>query len=224
MIQAIIFDLDGTLLDSVDFHAKAWVDAFQQFGHAVSFEKVRSQIGKGADQLMPEFLSPEEIEKIGEDLQKARGEIFKSKYQKDIKPFPKVRELLQKIIANGQKPALASSAKGEELEAFKKIAGIDDLIAAESSSKDAEKSKPHPDIFQAAIKKLGLIATSEMIAVGDTPYDAEAAGKAGLRTVGVLCGGFPEADLRKAGCIAIYSGPEDLLKNYESSPLAQGSQ
>ena len=223
MIQAIIFDLDGTLLDSVDFHAKAWVDAFQQFGHSVSFDKVRSQIGKGGDQLMPEFLSPEEIEKIGKDLQKARGEIFKSKYQKEIKPFPKVRELLQKIIANGQQPALASSAKGEELETFKKIAGIDDLIAAESSSKDAEKSKPHPDIFEAAIKKLGAIATSEMIAVGDTPYDAEAAGKAGLKTVGVLCGGFPEADLRKAGCIAIYSGPDDLLKNYASSPLAQGA-
>ncbi len=223
MIQAIIFDLDGTLLDSVDLHAKAWVDAFQQFGHQVSYEKVRSDIGKGADQLMPDFLSQEEIEKIGEDLQEVRSEIFKTKYLSQVKPFPKVRELFEKITANGQKPAVASSASGEQLEKFKKIAGIEDLIQAESSSEDAEKSKPHPDIFLAAMKRLEAIKPSEMIAVGDTPYDAESAGKAGLRTVGVLCGGFPEADLREAGCVAIYAGPEDLLNNFESSPLARGA-
>ena len=223
MIQAIIFDIDGTLLDSVDLHAKAWVDAFEQFGHQVSYEKVRGDIGKGADQLMPDFLSQQEIEKIGEDLQKVRSEIFKTKYLSQVKPFPKVRELFEKIVANGQKPAIASSASGEQLEKFKKIAGIDDLIQAESSSEDAKRSKPHPDIFQAAMKRLEPIDPSEMIAIGDAPYDAQAAGKAGLRTVGVLCGGFPEADLRNAGCIGIYAGPEDLLQNFESSPLARGA-
>ena len=223
MIQAIIFDLDGTLLDSVDLHAKAWVDAFKQFGYDIPFDKLRSQIGKGGDQLLPEFLSKEEIEKIGEDLKKERDQIFKTKYLEQVKPFPKVRELFEKIIANGQKPALASSASREQLEIFKKIAGIDDLVHAESSSADAEKSKPHPDIFLAAMSRLESISPAEMIAVGDTPYDAEAAGKAGLRTVGVLCGGFPEADLRKSGCFAIYQGPEDLLRNFDQSPLALGA-
>ena len=104
-----------------------------------------------------------------------------------------------------------------------KIAGIEGLTEAETSSDDADRSKPHPDIFHAALKALGDIDPKRVIVVGDTPYDAEAAGKAGLRTVGVRCGGFPEDALRGAGCIAIYDGPTDLLKNFDASPLARGA-
>ena len=104
---------------------------------------------------------------------------------------------------------------------YKQIAGIDDLVDAETSSDDAEKSKPHPDIFEAALDQLEGIAAGDAIAVGDTPYDAQAAGKAGLRTIGLLCGGWPEAALREAGCIAIYRDPADLLRHYDQSPLAR---
>ncbi len=143
-----------------------------------------------------------------------------------VRPFPKVRELFQRILADGKRIALASSGKKDEVEVYEKIAGIDDLIDDEdkTSSDDAEHSKPDPDIFQAALGKLGKIPANEVIAVGDTPYDAEAAGKAGLRTIGVLCGGFPEADLRAAGCIAIYRDPADLLAHYETSPIARGEE
>jgi phosphoglycolate phosphatase-like HAD superfamily hydrolase len=103
----------------------------------------------------------------------------------------------------------------------KRVAGIEDLVDVETSADDAEKSKPHPDIFEATVSRLG-IAPADVVVVGDTPYDAEAAEGAGLRTVGLLCGGFTEADLRKAGCIAIYRDPADLLAHYYKSPLWAG--
>jgi HAD superfamily hydrolase (TIGR01549 family) len=222
MIEAIIFDIDGTLLDSVDLHARAWQEAFRHFGHEVAFEDVRKQIGKGGDQLLPVFLTKEELQKEGEALSDFRGKLFKDKYLGSVKPFPGVRKLFETVKAHGQRPALASSAKPDELEIYKRIAGIDDLVEVGTSSGDAEKSKPHPDIFEAALDHLGQVRPENVVVVGDTPYDAEAAGKAGLKTVGVLCGGFPAEELKAAGCIAIYLGPQDLLERYDESPLARG--
>lgn len=219
MQSAVIFDVDGTLVDSVDLHAKAWEDAFKDFGHDVSFNEVRAQIGKGGDQLLPVFLSKDEIESTGVNLEKHRSGILKERYLPQIEGFPKVRELMQHLLAQGHPIALASSAKEEELQTYKKLAGIDDLIKTETSSDDAEKSKPHPDIFEAAVKRLGSPDPDNTIVVGDTPYDAEAASKAGLRTIGLLCGGWSAEDLKKAGCIAVYKDPADLLTQYDSSPL-----
>ncbi len=223
MTQAIVFDIDGTLLDSVDLHTQAWREAFQHFGWDIPFERIRSQIGKGGDQLVPVFLSPDEVRSKGKELQEFRSRLFKKKYLAKVKPFPAVRELFQKAKNNGQRIALASSAKGDELKTFERIANIEDLVEVETSSADAKRSKPHPDIFEAALERLGdSIRPQQVIVVGDSPHDAEAAKKAGLRTVGVRCGGFPEADLWNAGCIALYDGPEDLLRHYEGSPLAKG--
>jgi len=220
LIEAVIFDVDGTLVDSVDLHARAWQEAFEHFGKQIPYERVRSQIGKGGDQLMPVFLSKEELEEFGEQLEKYRGELFKRQYMSRVRAFPKVRELFERIRRDGKRIALASSAKGDELETYKKIAGIKDLVEEETSKDDADKSKPHPDIFEAALARLGDLPAHDAIVVGDTPYDAEAAGKAGLRTVGFLSGGFPEADLRAAGCVEIYDDAADLLARYDSSPLA----
>lgn len=222
MPEAVIFDIDGTLLDSVDLHAHAWQEAFRHFGHEIPFHQIRSQIGKGGDQLLPVFLSPQELKEKGERLQEYRSRLFKEKYLPQVKPFPGVRELFQKVTANGQQVALASSAKGDELKDFERIAHIEDLVEVETSSADAERSKPHPDIFEAALERLGKkVRREQAIVVGDSPHDAEAAKRAGLATVGVRCGGFPETALREAGCIAIYDGPEDLLRHYEESPLAR---
>jgi HAD superfamily hydrolase (TIGR01549 family) len=220
LITAVIFDVDGTLVDSVDLHARAWQEAFAHFGKQIEYERVRSQIGKGGDQLMPVFLSKEELEEFGQELEKYRGELFKREYMPRVRAFPKVRELFERIRRDGKRIALASSAKGDELETYKKIANISDLVEEETSKDDADKSKPQPDIFEAALAMLDHPSESDVIVVGDTPYDAEAAGKAGLRTIGVLSGGFPEADLRAAGCVRIYKDPADLLAHYDSSPIA----
>lgn len=216
-MKAVIFDIDGTLIDSVDLHAEAWKKAFAHFGYNIAFDAIRSQIGKGGDQLMPVFLSKDELESEGEDLERFRGELFRMGYLPEVKAFPGVRELFLRLLSSGWKLALASSAEGRDLETYKQIAGISDLLDAETSSDDVEKSKPHPDIFQAAMKRLGMITAEDCIVVGDSPYDAEASLKAGMRPIGFLCGGFTADSLRKAGCQALYSGAQDLLANYEQS-------
>jgi HAD superfamily hydrolase (TIGR01549 family) len=223
IITAVIFDIDGTLVDSVDLHAAAWQAAFERFGKKISFAEVRRQIGKGGDQLMPVFLSRQELEKVGEELEQWRGELFKKEFLPRVKAFPGVRQLFQRIRQHNKRIALASSAKEDELKIYKTIAGIDDLVEAETSADDAEKSKPHPDIFQAALAQLGEITPAEVLVVGDTPYDAQAAGKASLRTIGVMSGGWSEDDLRQAGCMAIYRNPLDLLSRFGDSPISQAS-
>ncbi|HYN85757.1 MAG TPA: HAD family hydrolase [Pyrinomonadaceae bacterium] len=221
MIKAVIFDIDGTLVDSVDLHARAWQESFRHFGREVEFGRVRYQIGKGGDQLMPVFFTEEELERFGEQLEHHRSELYKRSYLPLVRAFPRVRELFERIGRDGRRIALASSAKSDELKVYKRLARIEDLIEDETSADDAERSKPHPDIFEAALASLEGVAPDECVVVGDTPYDAEAASKAGLRTVGVLAGGFPEAELRAAGCVAIYKDAADLLEHYDDSPLAQ---
>jgi HAD superfamily hydrolase (TIGR01509 family) len=214
MPNAVIFDVDGTLVDSVDLHARSWHDAFRDFGHDIDARAIRGHIGKGRDQLMPVFLSKDDLDRQGAAIAAHRSALFKARYLPRVTAFPGVRDLFLRLRNDGRTIALASSAKHEELETYKRIARIDDLTDTQTSSEDAEKSKPHPDIFQAALARLGGIDPRAAIVVGDTPYDAEAAGKAGLRTIGVLGGGFPEADLRQAGCVAIFQDPADLLRRY----------
>ena len=221
MVKAVIFDIDGTLIDSVDLHAAAWREALRHFGHDLPQERIREQIGKGGDLLMAALLPEDEVRRRGKEIEEYRLELFKREYLPQVKPFPMVRELFERIEAGGLRIALASSAKKEELERYKEIAGIADLLEAETSSDDAERSKPHPDIFEAALARLEGVEAAEAVAVGDTPYDAQAAGKVGLRTIGLLCGGWPERDLREAGCVAIYRDPADLLRHYDRSPLAR---
>ncbi|MFL4991993.1 MAG: HAD family hydrolase [Microvirga sp.] len=220
MIKAVIFDIDGTLIDSVDLHAKAWVEALKHFGHEIAFQDLRSQIGKGGDQILHGLLPPEVIEQRGEEIKDFRADLFRRRYMPQVRAFPGVRELFERIRAVGQRAVLASSGNADEVEQYKEIANIADLIDSDTSSDDAERSKPFPDIFQAALAKLQGLSCDEAVVVGDTPYDAEAARRAQIKSIGVLSGGFTGQALRDAGCIAIYHGPEDLLHRYDNSPLA----
>ena len=222
MIKAVIFDVDGTLVDSNDLHVAAWREAFRCYGKEVSFEDVHGQMGKGGDQLMPVFCTDEELERFGGELEQRRVALFKSDYLPRVRPFPRVRELFERAKAGGLQIALASSAKEEELEQHKKSMGVGDLLGAATSADDAERSKPHPDIFQAALAGLKGVAPAEAVVVGDTPYDAQAAAKAGMRTVGLLSGGFTEEVLRGAGVVAVYRDVSDLLDHYDESPLSEG--
>ncbi|HEX8147172.1 MAG TPA: HAD family phosphatase [Pyrinomonadaceae bacterium] len=222
MIRAVIFDVDGTLVDSNELHVEAWREAFRRYGKELAFDEVHGQMGKGGDQLMPVFCSEEELDEFGDELERHRVELFAGRYLPRVRPFPRVRELFERLKADGLQVALASSAKEEELEQHKKSLRVEDLLEAATSADDAERSKPHPDIFQAALAGLKGVRPEEAIVVGDTPYDVEAAAKAGMRTVGLLSGGFAEEALRGAGAVAIYGDVSDLLDRYDYSPLAKG--
>ena len=220
MIKAVIFDVDGTLVDSNLQHVEAWREAFAHYGKELSADEVHGQIGKGGDQLIPVFLSRHEVERFGAELERLRLEIFTRDYLPNAEPFPKVRELFERLDGDGVRIALATSAKESEVEHHQKNLGIEDLVEVATSKDDAEHSKPSPDIFETALARLDGVEAAEAIVVGDTPYDAQAAAAAGLKTIGLLSGGFPEDVLREAGCIAIYQDIADLLANYEQSPLA----
>lgn len=220
MRKAAIFDLDGTLLDSVDLHALAWQEAMLKFGHDVSFEQARGQIGKGGDKLIPVFLSADEQRDHGKELEEWRSGRFKTEYLPLVRPFSAVPDLLRRVRDAGLRIAVASSAKKVEVEKYLEIAGITDLVELTTSSDDVEESKPAPDIFEAVLEKLG-IQGAEAIAIGDTPYDAIAAGKARIATIGVLCGGFSESSLRQAGAAEVHAGPASLLACFANSLLAR---
>ncbi len=214
MIKAIIFDLDGTLVDSVGYHTQAWVKAFQEYGYDFSFDRLRQQIGKGSEYIIGELLPPDEAEKLESKIAQYRKQYYQEQLLEQVQPFPQVRELFAKIEGDGIEIVLASSARTETIAYYKKLLNIEDLSEGATSTDDVEKSKPEPDIFLAALKKLEGISTEEIIVVGDSPYDAIAASKASLRTIGVLCGGFERETLTQAGCVAIYQDPADLLNNY----------
>ncbi|MBV8831751.1 MAG: HAD family phosphatase, partial [Acidobacteriaceae bacterium] len=222
MVKAVIFDVDGTLIDSVDLHARAWQEIFLKYGVHTDCQAVRDQIGKGGDKLMKVFLSEEQIARQGKEIEEQRTELFVREYLPRVKPFPALRALFERLRADGIQIALASSAKDKELETYKEITGIEPFLAEDTSSDDVSNSKPDPDVFLTARKKLG-IDPRDVLAIGDTQYDAESAAKAGMRTIGLMCGGGSSSKLEAAGCIALYRDPADLLKNYDHSPLAQGT-
>jgi len=211
--SAVIFDVDGTLIDSVDLHARAWQETLAHFGIPVAFEDVRSQIGKGGDQLLPVFVPPDKLDALRDRIEAFRGELFKREYLPKIRPFPKVRELFERIERDGHGIALASSAKEDEIAVYKRLANIADLVDAETSADDVNCSKPCPDVFEVAMDRL-RVSPARAVVVGDSPHDAIAAGRARLKTVGVLCGGFPEDDLKRAGCVAIFRDPADVLDRF----------
>jgi len=224
MLAGVIFDIDGTIIDSVPEHIRTWKAAFQKFGKDVSAAEIRPQIGKEADQLMTVFFSEEELKQFGQQLKTYRDNLFKEKYLPTLKAFPLVRDLFTQIKGDSTLISLASSSKKDELKIYKKIAQIEELVNSEVSADDVKRSKPHPDIFHAALERLGNLDPETVIVIGDTRYDAAAADKAKLRTIGLLCGGSTKVELLEAGCIALYLHPADLLARYHSSPLSKGVQ
>ena len=214
MIKVIIFDLDGTLVDSVEYHAEAWVKAFKEYGYDFYHETLSQQIGKGSEFIVGELLSSEEAEKLHTDIAQYRKKYYQENLLEKVQPFPKVKELFEAIKADGIRIVLASSAREETIEHYKQLLEIEDLIEGATSTDEVEQSKPEPDIFRTALDKLDGVSADEAIVVGDSPYDAIAAKKIDLTTIGLLGGGFSEDTLKDAGCVAIYKDPADLLDNY----------
>ncbi len=218
MVEALLCDIDGTLVESNWLHAEAWQRSFAVLGIQLELDTLRRQIGKGGDELIPVFVSWWRQHAVSEPLKAYRKFLFESEYLSQVKPLPKAKEFLERVQAAGIRPALATSASTKDLEMYKRLVGMEDLIQEQSSADDTERAKPHPDIFQATLKKLKL-PCEKVLALGDTPYDAEAAGKAGIATIGVESGGWSRPDLLEAGCIEVYKDVAELLERFEESAL-----
>jgi HAD superfamily hydrolase (TIGR01509 family) len=206
--SAILFDVDGTLVDSNDAHAQAWVRSFLDAGISVDPVKVRRCIGIGGDKLMPRVSGIEEDSPAGRPISKRRREIFMNEYLPRLQALPEASRLLAALKQRGFTLVAASSAKRDELEPLLKIAGAEGRMDAATSSDDAEESKPDPDIIEAALERAHSSASAALM-IGDTPYDIAAAARAGVDSIAFRCGGWSDEDL--SGAIAIYDGPWHLL-------------
>jgi HAD superfamily hydrolase (TIGR01509 family) len=218
LVRAVLLDVDGTLVDSNDAHAQAWVDVGREFGYGIAFDKVRWLIGMGGDKVLPRLTGLEEESEEGARMLERRGEIFRGKYLPHLKAFAGARALLERMRADDLRLVVATSASEADLKALLKQGGIADLIEDAANSDDAEESKPAPDIVEAALERAKADA-SEVVLLGDTPYDVKAALSAGVRVIALRCGGWKDDELE--GATEIYEDAAELLRRYDESVLAR---
>ena len=211
-MRGILFDVDGTLIDSNDLHAEAWIEAFGHFGKKLKWSVVRHQIGKGGDLLVPDLLNAKEMQTFGEKVKKYRGQIFKKKYMPRVRPFPASHDSLRALRDRGLRLALASSSNPDEVEYYTQLLGVGDLLAGVTSKKDAKFSKPSPEIFEAARRRTKTSRERTLI-VGDTPYDVLAAHRSAMPIAAVLCGGFERKLLKKAEFL--FDDVEELVEKID---------
>jgi HAD superfamily hydrolase (TIGR01509 family) len=216
MFRAVIFDIDGTLIVSNDAHANAWVQAITESGRRAEFSRVRPLIGMGGDKLLPEVTGLSIDSPEGKAIADHRGEIFRRDLLPQLQPTRGARRLLEWLRDERMKLVVATSAEEDEVQGLLRVAGAEKMFEATASKDDAERSKPDPDIVEAAIKRANC-PLAETIMVGDTPYDVEAALRAGIEIIGLRSGGWSDAELH--GAIAVYADPADLLDHYDLSPF-----
>ena len=219
-IKAVLFDIDGTLVDSNDQHVLAWEESFATIGARFDRKIIHDQIGKGTDMLVPTLLpgaDPAEPEKLG----KVHGEIFARKFLDQVEAFPGARELLATVQADSKQVVLASSAAKSELDHYLGLLDIREIVSATTTADDVENTKPAPDIFATALARVAPLTAMEVLVVGDSPYDMEAARKCGIAAIAVRSGKFSDASLLRAGAATLYDDVAALLADYRSSPLAR---
>ena len=217
MLRGVIFDIDGTLVASNEAHARSWMQTLSEAGYDVPFDVIWPMIGMGGDKVLPAATGIDIESAKGKALAARRWEIFQSDYLNTLEPTPGARSLVERIKSDGLMTIVATSASGNELEPLLKAADVADLMDVTTSSSDAADSKPDPDIVTAAVRKSGL-KPDELIMLGDTPYDVQAAIGAHVNMVGLLCGGWTKEEL--SGAVAIYDDPGDLLRWYDASRFA----
>lgn len=218
MREVLLTDLDGTLVDSNALHAEAWRRAFEHFGIQIGMDDAWRQIGKGGDQVIPVFVPEADRERLEHPLKEYRKNLFHRDYMSRMVAFPESRELLVRVRDSGLKVVLATSSDKDDLPAYGRLVGMEDLVVEASSSADAQASKPEADIFAAALNKVNM-RPEQAIALGDTPWDAQAAGKLGIPVIGLTSGGWKADDLRDAGCVEVWQDPADLLRHFDQSAL-----
>jgi len=218
-IKGVLLDIDGTLVDSNEAHARSWADALAEQGMDVPLEKIVPLIGMGGDKLLPQVTGITEDSAQGKALTERRKQIFLERYVPHLQPTPGAHELLRQLKQRGYQLVVATSAKKDELSHLLKVCGAEGLIEQKTTADDADQSKPDPDIVEAALERIELPADCTVM-LGDTPYDIAAASKAGVGVIALRSGGWKDRDL--AGALAVYEDPADLLAHLDQSPLVNG--
>lgn len=218
-IRAALFDIDGTLLDSNDAHAHAWHDVLRAHGHVVPLDLVRTKIGMGGDRLLRELagIDPESPE--GREIRHRRTALFRSHYVPDLGPFPGARALVDRLRSRGLACVAVTAANEEEVQDLLRAAAVLDLFEFIVHGDDAERTKPAPDPVSVGLERAG-VSCEEAVMVGDTPYDIEAARRAGVSCIAFRSGGWGDEALD--GAVAIYDGPADLASSLDESPFGVG--
>jgi HAD superfamily hydrolase (TIGR01509 family) len=203
---AVILDVDGTLVDTNYQHALAWFRAFREHGLILPLWRLHRHTGMGGDQLVAAVAGDEVEGRLGDAIREAEGTYYRAMID-EVEPLEGARELLVELRSSGRPSVLASSAKAEELNHYLDLLGARDLVDAWTDASDVAATKPKPDLIQAALQK---VSQTSGVMVGDSVYDCEAAARAGIRSLGVLTGGFSREELLGAGAEAVCESVDEL--------------
>jgi HAD superfamily hydrolase (TIGR01509 family) len=217
--RGVLFDVDGTLIDSSYIHTMAWWGAFRQYGHDVPMAAIHQLVGMGGARLVDNLLPSGRDRDEDEDIMASHGALYASHWP-SLRALDGAKELLGQCHAGGLAVALASSARERDLQVMRSVLDADAFIDAATSANDAKESKPAPDILEAALASVGVDA-ADAVYVGDAVWDMKAAAALGIPSIGVTCGGIQAAQLRDAGAVEVYEGPRDLLENLGSSVIGR---
>ncbi|MEE9096309.1 HAD family hydrolase [Pseudarthrobacter phenanthrenivorans] len=217
--RGVLFDVDGTLIDSSYIHTVAWWGAFRQYGHDVPMAAIHQLVGMGGARLVDNLLPSDRDRDEDEDIMASHGALYASRWP-SLRALDGAKDLLGQCHAGGLAVALASSARERDLQVMRSVLEADAFIAAATSANDAEESKPAPDILEAALEAVGVEA-GNAVYVGDAVWDMKAAAALGIPAIGVTCGGIQAGQLREAGAVEVYEGPRDLLQNLASSAIGR---
>jgi HAD superfamily hydrolase (TIGR01509 family) len=211
----VLFDVDGTLLDTNYLHVLAWWQAFVDTGHApVPMDRIHRAIGIPSEGLVRHLIGEDD-----DDAVEAHGRRYEP-LREGARPFPRTADLLDACAGRGLAVVLATSGQGSDLEWMQPAIGAEDAVVGATTSSDVDAGKPEPDLLVASVRKHGL-DPQRTVVVGDTVWDVEAARKADLPCIGLTCGGISAAELTDAGADAVYADPAELLERFDESPLGR---
>lgn len=217
--RGVLFDVDGTLIDSSYIHTIAWWGAFRQHGYDIPMASIHHLVGMGGDRLVDTLLPGGRDRGVDQDVMSSHSALYAAHWPA-LRAFDGAKDLLAQCHTAGLAVALASSAREKDLQVMKAIVDADAFIDGATSANDANESKPAPDILVAALAAIGVEA-GDAVVVGDAVWDMKAAAALGVPAVGVTCGGTSAAELRDAGAVEVYEGPRDLLENLTVSALGR---
>jgi HAD superfamily hydrolase (TIGR01509 family) len=215
-VEAALLDVDGTLIDSNYHHALAWYRAFRRHDIVLPLWRIHRAVGMGGDQLVPALVGPKLDEEKGDDIRATRDEIYTGGLMNEVAPLDGAHELIAELKDRGLRVVLASSSPKDELERYIDLLDARELADAWTTKDDVEATKPEPDLILAALEKA---KTESAVLVGDTPWDVEAASKAGVEALCVITGGWSKQELREAGAVAVFESVDDLRRRLDETPL-----